>query len=105
MPPAAGRPARDPTYTPPPAKGLAPALDRNIQALRERRLREERAASWEERVADATTRFTGSMLFVYLHLIVFGFWIAANLHWMPGQGSRRSTRRLLSQSPASFTCA
>jgi uncharacterized membrane protein len=23
------------------------------------------------------------MAFVYLHLAVFGFWIAANLHWVP----------------------
>ena len=82
MPPT--RAAKDPTYPPPPPKGLAPALDRNIQVLRERRLREERAASWEERVADAITRFTGSMLFVYIHLVVFGFWIVANLRWIPG---------------------
>src|SRR5947199_2888827 len=24
------------------------------------------------------------MLFVYIHLVVFGFWIIANLHWIPG---------------------
>jgi uncharacterized membrane protein len=85
MPPGPnGRAAQDPTYTPPQPKGLAPALDRNIEALRQRRLRQERAASWEERVADAITRFTGSMLFVYLHVVVFGFWIVANLHWIPG---------------------
>jgi uncharacterized membrane protein len=24
------------------------------------------------------------MTFVYLHLAVFGLWIAANLHWVPG---------------------
>ena len=38
----------------------------------------------EERIADAITRFTGSMLFVYLHLAFFGFWIVANLGWIPG---------------------
>src|SRR5436309_1948363 len=81
---AYGRRANDPTYPPPPAKGLAPVLDRNIQALRQRRLREEGAASWEERLADAITRFTGSMPFVYIHVVVFGFWIVANLHWIPG---------------------
>ena|SRR5215211_1280168 len=75
---------KNPTYDPPPAKGLAPVLDRNISALRERRLREEKAASWEERLADAISRFTGSMSFVYIHLAVFGFWILANLHWIPG---------------------
>src|SRR5437868_4362969 len=77
-------PHHDPTYPLPPVEGLAPALDRNIEALRQRRLREEEAASWEDRVADAITRFTGSMLFVYIHLAIFGFWIIANLHWIPG---------------------
>jgi uncharacterized membrane protein len=24
------------------------------------------------------------MLFVYIHLAVFGFWIVPNLHWLPG---------------------
>src|SRR5438874_2674586 len=79
-----GSSATEPTYPPPPAEGLAPVLDRNIESLRRRRLREERAASWEERLSDAITRFTGSMLFVYIHLAVFGFWIVANLHWIPG---------------------
>ena len=31
------------------------------------------------------TRFTGSMRFVYLHLALFGFWIFANLGWVPGE--------------------
>jgi uncharacterized membrane protein len=75
---------KNPTYGPPQVKGLAPVLDRNIKALRDRRLREEQAASREERLADAISRFTGSMLFVYIHLAIFGFWIVANLHWIPG---------------------
>ena len=75
---------RSPTYAPPPPTGLAPVLDRNIEALQQRRRREERAASGQERVADAITRFGGSMLFVYIHVAVFGFWIVANLRWIPG---------------------
>jgi uncharacterized membrane protein len=59
-------------------------LDRNIQALRQRRLREEGAASWQQQLADAITGFTGSMPFVYIHIAVFGVWIVANLHWIPG---------------------
>ena len=35
-------------------------------------------------MADAITRFTGSLTFVYLHLAIFGFWILANLGWVPG---------------------
>src|SRR3954471_10246449 len=73
-----------PTFVPPQPSGLAPVLDRNIEALRQRRLREERIASWQERLADTITRFTGSMLFVYIHVAGFGFWIIANLHWIPG---------------------
>ncbi|MBK3798708.1 DUF1003 domain-containing protein [Azospirillum brasilense] len=59
-------------------------LERNIQTLHQRREREEVEATAEERIADAITRFTGSMTFVYLHLAFFGFWIIANLGWVPG---------------------
>src|SRR4051794_21963012 len=69
---------------PAPSPGLTPALERNIQALVDRRRREERDASAQQKVADAITRFTGSLTFVYLHLAVFGFWIVANLHLVPG---------------------
>jgi uncharacterized membrane protein len=73
-----------PTYPPPPPVGLSPVLERNIRALQLRRQQEEKEASAQERVADAITRFTGSMRFVYLHLAFFGFWLAANLGWVPG---------------------
>ena len=72
-----------PTYPPPPPRGLSPVLERNIRALQLRRQREEKEASVEERVAEAITRFTGSMRFVYLHLALFGFWLVANLGWVP----------------------
>ena len=72
--------------TSPPLKppGLGPVLQRNIEALQQRRQREQADASVEQRVADAITRFTGSMTFVYLHVAFFGFWIIANLGWIPG---------------------
>ena len=73
----------DPTYPPPPAQGLAPVLDRNIEALQQRVAREQRTASWQERTADAITHFTGSMSFVFIHVTVFGLWIVANLGWLP----------------------
>lgn len=63
---------------------LTPILDRNIRALLLRREKEREAASAEIRVADRITAFTGSMLFVYLHLVIFGIWIIANLNWLPG---------------------
>jgi uncharacterized membrane protein len=73
-----------PTYPPPQPRGLSPVLERNIRALQLRRQREEKEATAEEQVAEAITRFTGSMRFVYLHLAFFGFWILANLGWVPG---------------------
>jgi uncharacterized membrane protein len=71
------------TSPPPRGDGLSPVLARNIDALCRRRDREAQAASWQDRVADAITRFTGSMTFVYLHLAGFGFWIVANLGLVP----------------------
>lgn len=67
----------------PPRPGMSRVLARNIQALEERRRREEARARPSERVAEAITRFSGSMLSVYLHLGLFGFWAMANLAWIP----------------------
>jgi uncharacterized membrane protein len=63
---------------------LGSVLERNIRALEQRRAREAAQASFEERLASAITRFTGSMRFVYLHLAIFGSWIVANLGVIPG---------------------
>jgi uncharacterized membrane protein len=73
--------ARQPSPTRPPPRppGLTSVLERNIRALQRRRRREEAEARFEQRLADAITRFTGSMPFVYLHLLIFGAWIAVNL--------------------------
>ena len=73
-----------PTYKPPQASGLTPVLERNIDAIYKRRQREEQASSIEEKAAAAITCFTGSMMFVYLHLLIFGVWIIVNLHFIPG---------------------
>lgn len=69
---------------PPQPPGMSPVLERNIQSLQRRREREEATASREERIAGAITRFTGSMLFVYLHLAVFGVWVLVNAGLIPG---------------------
>ena len=63
---------------------MASVLARNIRMLEERRDREESSATLEERIAAAITRFSGSMRFVYLHVLVYGFWIIANLGIVPG---------------------
>lgn len=71
-----------PTVSPPPPGTLNSSLRRNIDALRRRREDEQANASIEERIAQVITRFTGSMLFVYVHAALYGLWIVANLGWL-----------------------
>jgi uncharacterized membrane protein len=40
---------------------------------------ERRASSVQLTVADAITSFAGSMRFVYVHIVIFGIWIATGL--------------------------
>ena len=44
---------------------------------------EERARNPQDRIADAITRFAGSMPFVYLHIIWFTLWIALGVEEFP----------------------
>jgi uncharacterized membrane protein len=63
---------------------MAGVIDRNIAALVRRRQEQKVSSGFEDQVADAITRFAGSMKFVYLHLLVYGGWIVVNLGWVPG---------------------
>jgi uncharacterized membrane protein len=63
--------------------GIDPVLERNISALVNRKKREDSKRRTEERVADAISCFTGSMKFVYLHLVIFGAWIVINVKYTP----------------------
>jgi uncharacterized membrane protein len=64
--------------------GVTPVVARNIRALCERRAREAAQARVQDRIAGAMTRFAGSTTFVYVHVVIFGFWILANVGWIPG---------------------
>jgi uncharacterized membrane protein len=44
---------------------------------------EERAEAAQNRVADKITAFSGSMLFVYIHIIWFGCWIGFGVEKYP----------------------
>jgi uncharacterized membrane protein len=44
---------------------------------------EERAANFQSKVADAITRFAGSMTFVYIHILWFGLWIGLGAEKYP----------------------
>jgi uncharacterized membrane protein len=62
--------------------GMAQVVERNIQALLQRRKLEDQHKTIENKVADGVTRFAGSMVFVYIHLALFGLWILWNLGWL-----------------------
>ena len=66
-----------------PESTMAGVVERNIEALLARRKLCEISKSLQDRVADAVSRFTGSMTFVYIHLVVFGLWIVVNLAQTP----------------------
>jgi uncharacterized membrane protein len=63
---------------------MAQIVERNIHTLTKRRREEDARQTLQERVANAITRFTGSMVFVYLHAAVYAGWFAINLGWIPG---------------------
>jgi uncharacterized membrane protein len=62
---------------------MAGVVERNIRALIAHREQEEETKRTQDRIADAITRFTGSMTFVYVHVAIFGLWIVINLGWLP----------------------
>jgi uncharacterized membrane protein len=62
---------------------VAPVLERNIDALIARRKAEDANKTLQDRIADVITGFTGSMKFVYLHVLIFGAWIIVNLGLTP----------------------
>jgi uncharacterized membrane protein len=60
---------------------LADVVERNIATLVQRRHDFESGKSFQDRLADVLTAFSGSMLFVYVHVLWFGLWIAINRGW------------------------
>jgi uncharacterized membrane protein len=71
------------TPTVAPREGLAPALERNISALAEQRRTEQDAAGKVDKVAQAITRFAGSISFVVLHAVLVTGWIVWNAGLLP----------------------
>lgn len=56
---------------------------RNIETLISVREKMESRKTHQEVVADAITRFAGSMPFVYIHALLFGGWILVNMGIVP----------------------
>src|SRR4051812_45551479 len=69
---------------PNPSPEVAGVVERNIRSLLLHRRQEEGNRTRQERIADAIGGFTGSMPFAYIHLAVFGLWVAVNLGWIQG---------------------
>lgn len=57
---------------------LSEVVKRNIRTLLEVRKQMERQKSMQDRFADAITAFSGSMMFLYMHVAWFVVWIAWN---------------------------
>lgn len=62
---------------------MAKVVERNIAALVNHRRESVRQSSWRVKLADAITRFTGSMTFVLVHVVGYTLWIVVNLGWIP----------------------
>lgn len=58
-------------------------VERNLTTLLARRRSEEEQLGLQQKIADAITRFVGTMTFVCIHLAGFGAWIAVNLGYLP----------------------
>ncbi|HEX8852086.1 MAG TPA: DUF1003 domain-containing protein [Pyrinomonadaceae bacterium] len=54
-------------------------IRRNISAISAVQDKDDAARTFSERVSDLVTRFSGSMLFVWLHALWFGLWILLNV--------------------------
>lgn len=60
------------------SKPLNRAIERYIRTIVHMRLKAARERSLSQRIADVVTSFSGTMIFVYIHIIWFGIWILLN---------------------------
>jgi uncharacterized membrane protein len=54
-------------------------IRKNISAISEVQLEEDKARTLSQRISDRITSFSGSMLFLWLHVGWFGLWILLNI--------------------------
>jgi uncharacterized membrane protein len=57
---------------------LSYVIERNIRTITRLRRQTARERHVQERLADAITSFSGSMVFVYIHILWFGAWLLVN---------------------------
>jgi len=61
---------------------MAGLVEKNITALVNRQIKEEKEKPFEEKIAERIGRFTGNLAFVYTHAVIFGMWIIWNMGWL-----------------------
>jgi uncharacterized membrane protein len=66
-----------------PGAPIHEVVERNIEALLDRAQEERRTRSLRDRMVDAITHFTGSLTFVYVHVVIVAAWVAVNAGWTP----------------------
>jgi len=57
-------------------------IEKNITALINRQIKDEKEKPFEEKIAERIGRFTGNLAFVYTHAVIFGVWIMWNAGWL-----------------------
>src|SRR4029453_307052 len=63
---------------------LADVVERNIGTIIALREEHERQKSLQDRISDVITQFSGSMAFLFLHVLWFFLWITINMGAVPG---------------------
>ncbi len=63
---------------------MAGIVQRNIAALLQKRREQDLHRRTQDKIADAISRFAGSMACIYIHAVLVFAWVAINLGWIPG---------------------
>ncbi|HEY4001234.1 MAG TPA: DUF1003 domain-containing protein [Candidatus Xenobia bacterium] len=61
---------------------LADVMEQNIRTMLRLRHEASTRRSFQYKISDAITDFSGQLGFVYLHVLWFGAWIVLNMGWM-----------------------
>jgi uncharacterized membrane protein len=60
---------------------LSDVVERNIRTILRLRAQSARSRSFQDRLSDVITGFSGRLSFLYLHALWFGAWILLNTGW------------------------
>ena len=61
---------------------LSDVVERNIRTIMRLRAQSARNRSFQERLSDAITEFSGRLSFLYVYALWFGAWIVINTGWL-----------------------